>query len=469
MPKGAEPPAAAARNVPISAQRWVLAGLLCAVILNLGHIALWCLPLATGAAAWRIWAAQQPSRLLGRAARIAVVVVLTLAVLISFRTLNGLDAGATLLVAMAAIKLMETQRRRDWLIVLGTALFLLLAACLGAQSLWLMPFYAAELWLLSTALYALGAGETLPESRSLLRASARSLLLALPLAVLLFLFFPRLPGSLWTVPKDEEAVTGLGDQMDPGSIGKLVQSDEPALRARFVTAPPRREDRYWRGIVLHHFDGTTWRRAQRDFGQPLALEFAGPDYRYEITLEPGTHGTLIALDMPHGAPEDSIACAPQFRRSADRLQAHRQRHQLPARILAAPSQHRGAAAADATARPGAAAGAQPAQHRAGASAARRGARRSCLRAGRARLSAEQRLRIHLDAAHARRQFDRRSAVRHSPGILRPLCLRIRDADAGRRRSSARGHRLSRRRVEPYRRLSAGTTIQRACLDRSVAR
>ena len=311
-PKGAEPPLAAPRIVPIATQRWVLAGLLCAVILNLRHIALWCLPLATGAAAWRIWAAQQPSRLLGRGARIAVVVVLTLAVLISFRTLNGLDAGASLLVAMAAIKLMETQRQRDWLIVLGTALFLLLAACLGAQSLWLMPFYAGELWLLSTALYALGAGETPPESRSLLRASARSLLLALPLAVLLFLFFPRLPGSLWTVPKEDEAVTGLGDQMDPGSIGKLVQSDEPALRARFDTAPPRREDRYWRAMVLHNFDGTTWRRAQRNFGDPLALEFAGPDYRYEITLEPGTHGTLIALDMPHDTSQDTSVAHRNF-------------------------------------------------------------------------------------------------------------------------------------------------------------
>lgn len=304
-PKGAEPPPAAPRNVPIATQRWVLAGLLCAVILNVGHVALWCLPLATGAAAWRIWAAQEPSRLPGRAARIAVVVVLTLAVLISFRTLNGLDAGASLLVAMAAIKLMETQRQRDWLIVLGTALFLLLAACLGAQSLWLMPFYAGELWLLSTALYALGAGETPPEGRSLLRSSARSLLLALPLAVLLFLFFPRLPGSLWTVPKEDEAVTGLSDQMDPGSIGKLIQSDEPALRARFDTALPRREDRYWRGMVLHTFDGTTWRRAQRNFGEPLALEFAGPDYRYQIILEPGTHGALVALDMPHGAPSDT--------------------------------------------------------------------------------------------------------------------------------------------------------------------
>ena len=83
--------------------------------------------------------------------------VLTLAVLISFRTLNGLDAGASLLVAMAALKLIETQRQRDWLIVLGAAVFLLLAACLASQSLWLLPLYAAELWLLCAALYAVGA------------------------------------------------------------------------------------------------------------------------------------------------------------------------------------------------------------------------------------------------------------------------------------------------------------------------
>jgi transglutaminase-like putative cysteine protease len=303
-PKGAEPPPAAPRGIPISAQRWVLAGLLGAVLLNVGHVAPWCLPLASGAAAWRIWAAQQPTRLLGRWPRIAVVVVLTLAVLISFRTLNGLDAGASLLVAMAALKLMETQRVRDWLIVLGAALFLLLAACLGAQSLWLVPLYAAELWLLSTALYALGAGESAPGATPLLCAAGRSLLLALPLAVLLFLFFPRLPGSLWTVPKEDEAVTGLGDQLDPGSIAKLVESDEPALRVRFSGSIPRREERYWRGPVLHRFDGTTWRRAQRDLGEPPAIEYAGPGYRYEVTLEPGTHGVLVGLDLPRGLPPD---------------------------------------------------------------------------------------------------------------------------------------------------------------------
>ena len=99
--------------------------------------------------------------------------MLTVAVLISFQTLNGLDAGASLLVAMAALKLMETRQRRDWLIVLGAALFLLLAACLGAQALWLVPLYAGELWLLSTALYAVGAGESPPATADVARLGAQ--------------------------------------------------------------------------------------------------------------------------------------------------------------------------------------------------------------------------------------------------------------------------------------------------------
>jgi transglutaminase-like putative cysteine protease len=242
---------------------------------------------------------------MGRMARLAVVAVLTLAVLLSFRTLNGLDAGASLLVAMAALKLMETQQLRDWLIVLGASLFLLLAACLDAQTLWRIPLYAAEVWLLCTVLFALGAGVTPPSPATLLRSSARSIVLALPFALLLFLCFPRLSGSLWSVPKEDEAITGLGQEMSPGSFSQLSESDEPALRVRFEGELPPQAERYWRGPVLHRFDGVTWRRAFGDLGPPPKLDFAGRSYRYEVTLEPNTHGVLIALEMPRGKPAQS--------------------------------------------------------------------------------------------------------------------------------------------------------------------
>jgi transglutaminase-like putative cysteine protease len=289
--------------IPAATLRWILAGLLGAVLLNLGHTALWCLPVALAGAAWRLWAAQHVARLMGRSLRVLVVLILTLAVLLGFRTLNGLDAGASLLVAMAALKLMETRRVRDWLIVIGAALFLLLSACLDAQALWRAPFYAAELWLLCTGLYALGAGPALPDVKALLRTSARKQLLALPLALLLFLLFPRLPGALWAIPREDEAVTGLGEEMTPGSISELVESKDPALHVRFEGAPPPFTQRYWRGPVLHDFDGHTWRRGRADFGAPSPLEFEGASYRYEVTLEPNKHHVLIALELPKGVPE----------------------------------------------------------------------------------------------------------------------------------------------------------------------
>ena len=64
-----------------------------------------------------------------------------LAVLMSFRTLNGLAAGTALLVLMGALKLIEARSRRDDGIVVGVALFLLLAAVLADQSMWRVPLY----------------------------------------------------------------------------------------------------------------------------------------------------------------------------------------------------------------------------------------------------------------------------------------------------------------------------------------
>ena len=132
--------------------------------------------------------------------------------------------------------------------------------------------------------------------------AARSLLLALPFALLLFLCFPRLSGSLWSVPREDEAVTGLGQEMNPGSISQLSQSDEPAMRVHFEGPLPPLAERYWRGPVLHRFDGFTWRRIHADLGLPPALQFSGPSYRYGVTLEPNTHGVLIALELPRAPP-----------------------------------------------------------------------------------------------------------------------------------------------------------------------
>jgi protein-glutamine gamma-glutamyltransferase len=275
-----------------------LTGFASCVLLNAHHLAWWSTLLALATAAWRARAAWSTHQLPGRAQRITLVILLTLAVIISFRSLNGIAAGATLLAAMIAAKLLETRRTRDWYIVIGASLFLLTAACLDRQQLWRLPLYAGQLWLLATALRAVGSGAGSSTIRPLLRSTARSLGLALPLALVLFLFFPRLPGAFWALPQSDEAITGLGNEMSPGSISQLSESDETAMRVRFTGELPPPAERYWRGPVLHDFDGYTWRRHPSPFGHTPQLTFSGHAYHYDVMLEPSTHNVLIALELP---------------------------------------------------------------------------------------------------------------------------------------------------------------------------
>lgn len=123
------------------------------------------------------------------------------------------------------------------------------------------------------------------------------LLQALPVMLLLFVLFPRVPGPFWALPTGGGGVTGLDDEMSPGQISDLSLSDEVAFRVRFDGNAPPPEQRYWRGPVLHHFNGTTWRgedprpirQRPKTFGEGLS---------YRVTLEPHRRLWLFALDVP---------------------------------------------------------------------------------------------------------------------------------------------------------------------------
>ncbi len=246
-----------------------------------------------GAAAWHARAAMRGTPLPGRIARFALVLALAAAVVVSVRGAGPLPAAATLLASMTAAKLFEARARRDWYVLLGGTLFLLLSACLDRQQLLRVPLYAACLLMCAAALRGLERRGQ-PPARELLGSAGRQLLYALPLAAVLFLFVPRLPGAFWSLPGDEAAITGLSDEMSPGAIARLAESDEPALRVRFAGAPPPPGERYWRGPVLHDFDGFTWRRGPT-LASGARLEYAGTRYHYTMTVEPGSLPMVPAL------------------------------------------------------------------------------------------------------------------------------------------------------------------------------
>lgn len=275
-----------------------LVSLLAATSLNVHHLALWCLPLALLGSAWRAWMSRRgrARRAASKTLRITVTLVLIALVVLNLRSLSGLASGASLLVAMITAKLFEIRRRRDWYFICGATLFLLLAACLDAQQLWRLPLYAINFWLIAATLHGLGAGNEPLSAARLMRSAGRKLLLAVPLALLLFLIFPRLPGAFWSLPQTEQATTGLSDEMTPGGISDLSESDATALRVRFEGSPPPPQLRYWRGPVLHDFDGYTWRRGVGVNLPAPALTYRGQGIHYEVTLEPNKYRTLVALE-----------------------------------------------------------------------------------------------------------------------------------------------------------------------------
>jgi protein-glutamine gamma-glutamyltransferase len=283
---------------------WACAAFAGGVLLHADRLPPWAAAGALTLVAWRLASARAGGWLPGMTVRALLALALGALVLATFHTLNGLAAGTTLLVLMAALKLLETRGQRDQLVMVGAGLFLVLAACLDRQQLVRVPLYALQAWLCCAALAAIASPAL--RAGAAFRLAGRALLLALPLALLLFIFFPRLPGAFWAIPRGEQAHTGLSESMSPGSIVRLVASFEPAFRVTFSGARPPPEQLYWRGPVLHAFDGYTWRRAPGVSQVHQPLEYLGVPYRYRVALEPSPHRWWFALDTPAQSPDASV-------------------------------------------------------------------------------------------------------------------------------------------------------------------
>jgi protein-glutamine gamma-glutamyltransferase len=101
-------------------------------------------------------------------------------------------------------------------------------------------------------------------------------------------------------------VTGLSDTMSPGSIAHLITSYDIAFRVQFIGPAPPYPQRYWRGPVLHDFDGHTWRGAAQLYRRRAPLAGAGPLYHYRVELEPSRQRWWFALDTPLQSPDPKV-------------------------------------------------------------------------------------------------------------------------------------------------------------------
>jgi transglutaminase-like putative cysteine protease len=292
----------AAQQTPISMQRllWTAGVVVGASLLHWPKLSLW-IPVALCAAvAWRLLATLIRWPLPNRALRLLMAFLAFSAVLMQYKTINGVTAGSALLVVMVALKFLELRTQRDQLVLMIIAYFLVFASLLYQRGAFTGLYLLAFVWVTTVGLLQLGRRGPLLPSWPTAKLAGRLLLQAVPIMVVLFILFPRLPGPLWAIPGDTSSgATGLSETMSPGDITDLGLSDEVAFRAEFLNAPPAPSDFYWRGPVLENFNGRSWtrdpgiRRRVHD-----TLEFIGEPTQYRVMLEPHGHRWAFALDMP---------------------------------------------------------------------------------------------------------------------------------------------------------------------------
>jgi transglutaminase-like putative cysteine protease len=293
-------------KIPRHCLAWLFAAQLALIAPHLARLPLWIGAVWAICAGWRILVHQGRWSYPGRWVKIALVIMGLAAIRLSYSSVVGLEPTVALLIAGFSFKLIEAATRREAYLLLFLGYFVAVTEFLFEQGLGTVLYMVLPVLLLTTALVALHQQEPLRFSWQPLRSAGVMSAQALPLMLMLFLVFPRI-GPLWHVPlPSANGRTGMSDQMSPGDIANLSQSDALAFRAAFIGAVPAQRDLYWRGLVFDEFDGRSW-RANFFSDKPLQVtqKFAGPSIDYRIYLEPTYQRWLYALEVPQSLQENT--------------------------------------------------------------------------------------------------------------------------------------------------------------------
>jgi transglutaminase-like putative cysteine protease len=282
---------------------WLAGSLALAVLPHAGRVPLWATACFVALAGWRVAEQAVRARAPAWPVRLALSAAILAGVLATYGSLFGRNPGVALLVAFSGLKLMETRSARDAFVGVVLGYFLVATHFLFSESIPSALFMLVAVTTLTATLVGLEqplAGLGAPARLGL---AGTLLLQASPLALALFVLFPRLPGPLWALPADAHgALSGLDESMSPGQISRLGLSEAIAFRARFEGPTPPVAELYWRGPVLWGTDGRSWGPGESRGDVPPRVNAEGPSARYSVTLEPHGRRWMFVLDAPLQTP-----------------------------------------------------------------------------------------------------------------------------------------------------------------------
>lgn len=298
-------------NFPRNALVWLLVSTLFVYLPLQMQLPIWTFAVFAAVVIWR-WMMH-----LGRwpyPTKIVKVIVVVLgigAVLISAQGKFHLESATSFILVAALLKVLEIKTQRDGYIVIFLSFFLLAVNFIYDQGILLALYCLFVVWVLISALIGLHQSSfsdqaTKARIHSAGKTSFQVLLMSLPMMLVLFVLFPRM-GPLWSLNlQSDKAKTGLSEQMSPGDIAELSNSDELVFRVQFNqnSNTPNPEQWYWRALVLDQhkiINGQSqWSvsRSRPDidwFPQSWQPEKQAGVYDYTIIQEPTQKKWLIGL------------------------------------------------------------------------------------------------------------------------------------------------------------------------------
>jgi len=248
---------------------------------------------------WRIWITLRGTALPAKWQITLIACTLIVGVYLHFHTWLGKDAGVAFLIILVCLKMLELHARRDAVAVLFVCYFLLVGQLLYSQSLLTGLYLLLCTALLVSTQIAFQYHQLVPSLFVRLMGGFKMVGIAVPLTLILFLFFPHIQGPLWgTQQGNSNGVSGLSDFMEPGNVAELALSDQIAFRVQFKQPPPPSSQLYWRGIVLDTFNGKRWSISSAPATVSIATPVQGTSVTQDIILEPHNQRWLFGLDQP---------------------------------------------------------------------------------------------------------------------------------------------------------------------------
>ena len=288
-----------------TAIKWILGTLALILVLHIPNLPIWVVVISASFGLWRYFILRNVFSMPKLYVLAPITLLIGIGILITFGGQLGRETSIAMLIAMLSLKLLEVKTKRDYYLVVMLGYFATGNLFLFNQSISTFVLSIAPLVLLTAALIQINFKHQ-PHLLYLLKLSGKLLLQAVPLMLVFFVLFPRIPGPLWSMPQNAHGgtgVTGLSDSIKFNQVSQLAQDGSVAFRVQFKGAIPPKNQLYWRGPVLWITSNNNWEVSNQ--GSNIAQEkliTAGNPIEYSITIEPNEQKWLLMLDMPTKIP-----------------------------------------------------------------------------------------------------------------------------------------------------------------------